>query len=137
MTIPKRGAYIFYRGRRFQVEFYYSLEGRLPAKEYLEAAGLQLQVKLAVLVKYIAEEGRLFDITKFRIVDQAERMYEFKPLEHRFFNFFSSGRRIIITNAYRKQSQKLDKKELAKAVRMKRDYEQRVKGGCYYAQGKD
>lgn len=137
MTAPRPEEYIFYRGRRFQVEFYYSKEGQIPAKEYFDDMALPVQVKLAVLVKYIAEEGRLFDITKFRIVDQAERIYEFKPLEHRFFNFFYKGRKIIITNAYRKQSQKLDKKELAKAIKMKRDYEQRLIGGSYYAKSKN
>jgi len=136
MTVPKPEEYIFYRGRKFQVEFYYTDDGRLPAKEHLKAVGLQIQVKLAALVKHIAEEGQLFDKSKFRIVDQAERMYEFKPREHRFFNFFCKGQKIIITNAYRKQSQKLDKKELAKAIRMKRDYEQRLKSGGYYAQNK-
>lgn len=132
MTTPTHEEYVFYQGRRFQVEFYYTDKGRLPAKEYFEETSTKVQVKLAVLVKYIAEEGRLFDQTKFRIVDPAGRIYEFKPMEHRFFNFFHRGRKIIITNAYRKHSQKLDPRELSKAITMKRDYEQRVRRGNYY-----
>lgn len=133
MAIPKPAEYIFYKGRRFQVEFYYTEEGRLPAKEYFEETSIGVQVKLAALVKHIAEVGTLFDTTKFRIIDKAERIYEFKPSGHRFFNFFYKGQKIIITNAYRKQSQKPDRGELTKAIRMRRDYERRIRGGSYYA----
>ena len=83
-------------------------------------------------MKYVAEEGRLFDEAKFRIVDKNERIYEFKPLSERFFNFFYEGRKIIITNAYRKKTQKVDRQAVGRAIRTKRDYESRVKGGRYY-----
>lgn len=136
MIMPKPGEYIFYKGKKFQVEFYYTAAGRLPAKEQFEKVELRAQVKLAALVKRIAEEGMLFDITKFRNVDKTEKIYEFKPLEYRFFNFFYHGSKIIITNAYRKQSQKLDKRELAKAIAMKLDYEQRINSGGYYEKSK-
>lgn len=136
MAIPKKEEYIFYQGEKFQVEFYFTEDGRLPAKEYLEEASREAKVKLATLVKYMAEAGKIFDITKFRLVDPKERLYEFKPLSHRFFNFFYKGRRIIITNAYMKKSQKVDKKELQKDRNIKKDYEQRVKEGIYYEKEK-
>lgn len=75
----------------------------MPAKEYLENTSLDVKVKLAALVKYIAEHGKFFDITKFRQVDSKEKIYEFKPVGHRFFNFFYEGGKIIITNAYMKK----------------------------------
>ena len=80
----------------------------------------------------MAEEGRLFDETKFRLVDKKEKIYEFKPMSERFFNFFTEGKKIIITNAYRKKGQKVDPRELGRAINLKRDYESRVKGGGYY-----
>ncbi len=124
--------YIFYQGEKFQVEFYFTANGELPAKEYFDLSERQIQIKLLALVKYIAEEGRLFDETKFRSVDKNEKIYEFKPMSERFFNFFTDGRRIIITNAYRKRGQKVDPKELAKAIRLKKDYGSRVKKAVYY-----
>ena len=87
-----------------------------------------MQIKLLVLVRYIAENGRLFDETKFRLIDKKEKVYEFKPLAERFFNFFYEGKKIIITNAYRKKGQKVNRRELARAINLKRDYEFRVKG---------
>lgn len=85
MAIPKKEEYIFYQGEKFQVEFYFTEAGKIPAKEYLAEAALDIKVKLAVLVKYIAEQGKIFDITKFRVVDSKEKIYEFKPLQYRFF----------------------------------------------------
>ena len=129
---PKKEDYIFYQGKRFQVEFYFTGDGFMPAKEYLESVSLGARVKLAALVKYIAEEGRIFDITKFRIVDPKEKIYEFKPLDCRFFTFFYEGGKIIITNGYMKKSQKVSRGDLEKGKNYKRDYIRRVKGGAYY-----
>lgn len=129
---PKSEDYVFYKGRKFQVEFYFDENGELPAKKYFDAGDRQVKIKLLALVKYMAEEGKLFDERKYRVVDRHEKIYEFKPLDDRFFNFFYEGKKIILTNAYRKKGQKVDKRELAKAVSSKKDYESRVKGGVYY-----
>ena len=136
MVIPKKEEYIFYQGERFQIEFYFTETGKIPAKEYLEDASLDVKVKLAALVKYIGEHGKIFDITKFRLVDAKEKIFEFKPLQYRFFNFFYKGGRIIITNGYMKKSQKVDRKELQKAGNIKKDYEHRVKEDIYYGKEK-
>ena len=61
MAIPGKENYIFYQGERFQVEFYYTEAGEIPVKEYFENSSMDVRVKLATLVKYIAEQGRLFD----------------------------------------------------------------------------
>ncbi|MEK6563571.1 MAG: type II toxin-antitoxin system RelE/ParE family toxin [Candidatus Omnitrophota bacterium] len=132
MAIPKKEEYIFYQGEKFQVEFYFTVAGKMPAKECLEETALDVKVKLATLVKYMAEQGKIFDITKFRVVDSKEKIYEFKPLQYRFFNFFYEGRKIIITSGYMKKSQKVSGKDLERAREIKRDYVYRVKGGSYY-----
>ncbi len=132
MVIPKKEEYIFYQGERFQIEFYFTETGKIPAKEYLEDTSLYVKVKLAALVKYIAEHGKIFNITKFRLVDSKEKIFEFKPLQHRFFNFFYEGGKIIITNGYIKKSQKVSRRGLEKARELKKDYICRVKGGSYY-----
>ena len=132
MAQPKQEDYVFYQGAKFQVEFYFTAKGEFPAKEYFYSSERQVQIKLLALVKYMAEEGRLFDETKFRSVDKKEKIYEFKPMGERFFSFFYEGKKIIITNAYRKKGQKVDPRELARAINLKKDYEFRVKGGEYY-----
>ena len=47
-------------------------------------------------------------------------------------SFFYKGQKIIITNAYRKKGQKVDRQALARAINLKMDYEVRIKGGIYY-----
>ena len=132
MSQPKQEDYVFYQGEKFQVEFYFTAKGELPAKEYFDSSDQQIKIKLLALVKYIAENGRLFDEIKFRVVDKKEKIYEFKPKEERFFNFFYEGKKIIITNAYRKNGPKVNRRELTKAINLKKDYEFRIKGGVYY-----
>jgi hypothetical protein len=132
MPWPKQEEFVLYQGGKFQVEFYFTERGKMPAKEYFDSSERHVKVKLLALVKYIAEEGRLFDKTKFRLVDNEEKIYEFKPLSERFFSFFYEGKKIIVTNAYRKKGQKVDSRELARAIHFKKDYESRLKGGDYY-----
>ena len=132
MTIPKKEDYIFYQGEKFQVEFYFTEVGKMPAKEYLEEVSLDVKVKLAALVKYIAQAGKIFDVNKFRLVDAKDKIFEFKPAGHRFFNFFHEGGKIIITNGYMKKAQKVSRRDLEKSKNMKKDYIARVKGGVYY-----
>ena len=131
---PKSEEYIFYQGEKFQIEFYYTEKGEIPAREYLESiSSRKVVVKLAAYVKLIADEGMLYDEKRYRIVDRRERIYEFKPANYRFFNFFHAGRRIIITNGYAKKSRKADRRELRRAVNLKKDYERRISEGRYYA----
>ena len=74
MEIPGGKDYTFYQGEKYQVEFYFNESGRMPARDYLEGTSLKVKVKLAALVKYIADHGKLFDKTKFRVVDSKEQI---------------------------------------------------------------
>lgn len=132
MSQPSESEYVFYRGTKFQVEFYFTDKGALPAKEYLDNLDHKIKAKLGALVVRMAEEGRIFDETKYREVDKDAKVFEFKLMAYRFFNFFYKDRRILITNAYRKKSQKVDPRELQKAINMKKDYERRRREGSYY-----
>jgi hypothetical protein len=136
MKYPQSEEYVFYKGQKFQVEFYYDKNGDMPVKEYFEGASYDVQKKLLALVIRIAEYGKLFDEEKYRIVDKNNKIFEFKPLNERFFNFFCEDRRIILTNAYQKQKQKVDPRELKKAVNLMKDYKQRVSEGKYYEKQK-
>lgn len=130
---PAVEEYVFYRGKKLQVEFYFTAEGRMPAKELLEGITEQkVSVKLTAFAKSIADEGILYDEKKFRIVERKRKIYEFKPLSYRFFNFFSSEGALIITNGYMKKSKKVDRQELSRAIRLKNDYLERVERDIYY-----
>ncbi len=46
--------------------------------------------------------------------------------------FFFEGKKIVVTNAFYKKTQKLPKNEKVKALNLKHEYEDRVKRGKYY-----
>ena len=70
----------------------------------------------------MADIGHIYDETKFRIEDKQNKIYCFKPRKERFFCFFFAGKKIIITSAYMKKKQKLDRKELVKAIQIRDEY---------------
>ena len=109
-------------GAKLQVEFYRRANGEMPAKEYLEGLPVNVQAKLLALAVYIADEGRIYDKEKFRIVDKEERIWEFKPHQNRFFCFFVKDGILVLTNGYKKEGQKVEKKYLNTAIEYKKDY---------------
>lgn len=79
--------------------------------------------------------GERLPESMYRIEDAANKIYAFKPRSHRFFNFTTENAKVIITNAYRKKSQRMDKKALAyckTAATCRQDYLRRVREGTYY-----
>jgi phage-related protein len=53
-------------------------------------------------------------------------------MPERFLCFFVKGRKIVVTNAFRKKSDKLPKPEKELALKCKKDYETRTKEENYY-----
>jgi len=134
---PRPEEYLFYEGTSLRVEWYYTAAGRLPAYEYFLALDEADRERLKRIVRYIADApfGMILPKTVYRIEDQAGKIYAFKAAAQRFFNFTTEGRRIVITNAHRKHSQKMgrnDREELASAVRCRADYLRRTQEGSYY-----
>jgi phage-related protein len=121
---------IAYSGQAFTIEWYYDQRGRSEALEYFELLSEERQDALLVLLKRMGDAGKIFDITKFR--SEGDKIYAFKPQPDRFLCFFFAGRRIIITNAFAKKSQKLPSGEKERALKAKASYELRVKGKVYY-----
>ncbi len=64
--------------------------------------------------------------------NEADGIYAFKPKPDRFLCFFFKGKKIIVTNAFKKKQDKLPKQEKDRALARRADYEARVKKGIYY-----
>lgn len=86
--------------------------------------------KVLLFFKHIGDFGKISNVTKFR--NEGDKVFAFKPQPDRFLSFFYKGKKIIITSGFRKKSQKLPKREKEAAIKIMRDYEQRVKSGEYY-----
>jgi Phage derived protein Gp49-like (DUF891) len=127
---PPAREWIAYQGSAFRIEWYWDAHGRSPPLEYFERLPEDRQDGLLILLKRMGDLGRIFDKTKFR--NEGDQIFAFKPQPDRFLCFFTTLRKIIITNAFVKKSDKILPGEKDRAFRAKADFEARVKKGTYY-----
>ncbi|OFZ78271.1 MAG: hypothetical protein A2583_02305 [Bdellovibrionales bacterium RIFOXYD1_FULL_53_11] len=135
MKLPE--TYRIYSGKTFEVEFYVNPKGNVPAYDYYQLMDEDAKRRFFVILGHFADSppGTILPRSILNIEDKVVGIYAFKPAIHRFFSFFAIDRRVIILNAYQKQSQQMtraDRNVLAAAVKMKNDYERRTKAGEYY-----
>lgn len=122
--------YILYKGDAFTIEWHYASNGKGQALTYFNKLDLRQKIQFIKLVEMIGNVGVIRNKQKFNY--EGDEIYAFKPQPDRFLCFFFSGKKIIVTNAFRKKSQKLPKGEKDRALRAKTDYERRQKEGDYY-----
>lgn len=122
--------HIAYKGSEFTIEWYYDANGKSQALEYLMNLDTSMQQKVFCLFKRMGDFGKISDKTKFR--NEGNQIFAFKPKPDRFLSFFTKGKRIIVTNAFHKKSNKLPRDEKRKALEFRKDYLKRVKEGSYY-----
>jgi hypothetical protein len=78
----------------------------------------------------MGDVGKIINKEKFNY--EGDQIFCFKPVPDRFLCFFFEGSKIIITNAYKKQTQKMPVREKERALKAKDDYIKRCKSGDYY-----
>jgi len=81
-------------------------------------------------MRLMGDHSKIFDQTKFR--NEEDGIYAFKPQPDRYLCFFVKGKKIIITNAFVKKTDKLPKGEKEQALKAKNSFEDRVEQGDYY-----
>jgi phage-related protein len=111
---------VIYVGKYFTVEWYYDEAGYSSAFEYFLSTTQVQKRKFLVLVKRIAEFGKIFDKTKFR--NEGDNVYAFKPQPDRYLSFFMKDKKIIVTNGFCKKTDKLPKSEKELAIQYMQDY---------------
>jgi phage-related protein len=126
----KASEVVVYKGNAFTIEWYFDERGNSDARDYYEELSMERRVKLLKLVRLMGEIGKIFDTTKFR--NEGDQIFAFKPQPDRYLCFFVTGKKIIITNAFEKKSQKLPTGEKDRALKAKSDFEARIKRGTYY-----
>ena len=118
---------LIYSGKIFTLEWYYDKNGKSVAKEFYLDESEDLQKKFLILVKKMGDFGKIFDIKKYR--HEGDGIYAFKPQPDRYLSFFTEGKKIIVTNGFRKKTEKLPKIEKDIALRYRKDYLERKVGG--------
>ena len=111
---------VIYIGQCFTLEWYYDINGFSQAYEYFISITADQRRKFLILVKRMGDFGKISDKTKFR--NEEDKIFEFKPQPDRYLCFFIKGKKIIVTNAFRKKTDKLPKEEKMKSLKYRQDY---------------
>lgn len=111
---------VIYKGKVFQIEWYYDSDGKSQPFDYYKSCSLIQKRKFLMLCQRMGDFGKIMDKTKFRA--EGDGIYAFKPQPDRYLAFFKKGNKIIVTNAYKKNTEKMPKKEMATAVKNRDDY---------------
>ena len=115
------------------VEWATDANGNMPARSYYLDLSDDDQVKILDLFKRLADQGRIPNREKFKKLGKkakgaGSKLWEIKSFQHRFLGDFRPNRRFIIAHALRKKSDNLPKPDIAKAVRILQEHDQREKG---------
>jgi phage-related protein len=134
--------FLVYDGEHFEIEFYYEEGGEISIWDDFVSLSEKDQLAFLVRLEKLGDSkpGTIHPKTMFNLEDDKNKIWAIKFGSNRFCSFFYDGGKIIITNAYKKQTQKNGKREVAqikKASKMKTDYEKRVKKNNYYLKGED
>lgn len=122
--------YVAYRGSEFTIEWYHDERGGSQALEHFQTQTADKRRKVLKLFRLMGDHGKIFDETKFR--NEGDKIYAFKPQPDRYLCFFFKGKKIIVTNAFTKKTQKLPSGEKELALKANRSYENRAREGKYY-----
>jgi len=84
---------VIYVGECFTVEWFYEANGYSQAYEYFLSTTDVQKRKFLILVKRIADFGKIYDVTKFRY--EENDIYAFKPQPDRYLAFFSLAKKSL------------------------------------------
>ena len=119
-TLIDNESCLIYRGPYFSIEWFYDEKGYSQPYEYFLKSSTGQKRKFLLLVKKLGDFGKIIDKTKFR--NEGDKIYAFKPQPDRYLCFFKTGKKIIVTNAFRKKGDKLPVQEKALALKNMENY---------------
>jgi len=106
-----------YEGACFAIMWGLASNGQCQARDYYESLDVPDRAKTLALFKRMADVGKIYDTTKFN--QETKKLYVFKPQPHRFFCFFTKGKKIFIVSAYQKQGDKAPPQEITRAENLR------------------
>ena len=109
----KNNEYIAYQGTEFTIEWYYDDKSKSEALDYYCSLTKNERIQLLKLFKRMGDVGQIMNKTKFR--SEGDKIFAFKPQPDRFLCFFYDGKKIIVTNGFRKKQDKLPPLEKQRA----------------------
>ena len=118
---------LVYDGAALSIEFFVISNGVVPAEEWLEQLPLAIQQKFAALFARMGDTGKIWNERKFKHLAETDQIFEFKVEVNRILCFFFVGRKLILTDGFRKTGDKTPKREIERAEMYKQEFEGRRK----------
>ena len=84
---------VIYKGKFFQIEWYYTEKGESQPYDYYKACDVVQQRKFLMLCQRMGDFGKILDITKFR--SEGDDIYAFKPQPDRYLCFSRKERKLL------------------------------------------
>jgi phage-related protein len=111
-----------------EVVYYETARGDEPVAAYVErlarSGGKRDIAAILDLIVELEERGSVLRMPDARIIDRNMRIFELRPRSHRIAYAEHAGR-FVLLHAWRKQSQRLDRRALATAQRRLADWRER------------
>ena len=121
--------------KKYKIEFWQDENGFSESQEYIyelkekSIKSKDARIKLNKIVEYIeilsaygVEIGQPY---VKHIEEKDVQLYELRPLRDRFFFFYKKENRYIILNHFVKRTQKTPRREIEKAIKLIKDFNER------------
>ena len=120
---------------KYNIEFWQDKDGNSETQQYIielkekSIKSKDARIKLNKIVEYIemlSAHGLEIGQPYIKHIEEAKvQLYELRPLRDRFFFFYKKENRYIILNHFIKRTQKTPRKEIEKAIKMIKDFNER------------
>ena len=117
----------------FEIIYYEKIDNSRPAEEYILEEEIKIQAKIFRNLNLLAEFGNKLRMPYPKEIDDG--IFELRTQEgnniSRIMYFFVIGKKIVLTNGFRKKTDKTSKEEIKLAKKYRIDFIERskVKGG--------
>lgn len=120
--------------QKYEIIFWQDKDGYSDSQEYIlelkkkSVKSKDARIKLNKIVEYIdllAAYGTEIGVPYIKHIDSEEQIYELRPLRDRFFFFYKKENRYIILNHFVKKTTKTPRKEIEKAQKLLKDFNER------------
>lgn len=109
---------------KFTVEFYETSAGKIPGLDFINTLEVKLRAKVFRDINLLEQKGNRLRLPYSRCIE--DDIFELRTIQGnnivRTLYFFFIGRKIIITNGFKKKTQKTPCGEIEKAKDYRDDY---------------
>lgn len=108
-------------GRKCNIDYAVRTNGSKPAKEFVESLNDRERLRFAAILQQLTETGIIANAEKLKKLRGRSDIWEFKSGKYRLF-CFKSGRTWVLTNGFRKETNRTPTKYTDLAIRIMKEH---------------